>query len=178
MGLALVAMLAAGTLAAAQDVTYNAMPGTDFAKYKTYEWVSVKDGAHPDPIVDQQIEQALDAQLATKGLTKTDADIADLYVPGVGQPGEAARVAGRRDQDPRRQGEPREAAEEHRQGGGEAAEELPTANQEVAGRQLRGRLRLDEHCRQAPARSTFEDERWQRVACSRPGRSGSICRSR
>jgi hypothetical protein len=80
MGLALVAMLAAGTLAAAQDVTYNAMPGTDFAKYKTYKWVEIKGSTYPDQIVDQQIKQALDAQVAAKGFTKTDADTADMYV--------------------------------------------------------------------------------------------------
>ena len=80
LGLALVAMLAVGAVVRAQDVTYNAMPGTDFAKYKTYKWVTIKDGAHPDQIVDQQIKQTLDAQLSTKGLAKTDADTADLYV--------------------------------------------------------------------------------------------------
>ena len=78
-GLAL-AMLAVGSLAAAQDVTYNAMPGTDFAKYKTYKWVAITDGVHPDQIVDAQIKQSLDAQLAKKGFTKTDADTADMYV--------------------------------------------------------------------------------------------------
>jgi hypothetical protein len=78
-GLAL-AMLAVGSLAAAQDVTYNAMPGTDFAKYKTYKWVAIADSIHPDQIVDAQIKQSLDAQLATKGFTKTDADTADMYV--------------------------------------------------------------------------------------------------
>ena len=34
----------------------------------------------PDQIVATQIQQALDAELAAKGLTKTDADTADLYV--------------------------------------------------------------------------------------------------
>jgi hypothetical protein len=66
--------------ATAQDVTYNAMPGADFTKFKTYKWVTVEGAAHPDQIVDQQIKQALDAALATKGLTKTDGDPADLYV--------------------------------------------------------------------------------------------------
>jgi len=64
----------------AQDVTVNSMPGTNFAKYHTYKWVSIEGGAHPNQIVDQEIKQAIDAQLATKGLTKTDADNADLYV--------------------------------------------------------------------------------------------------
>ena len=70
----------AARLAHAQDVTYNAMPGTDFSKFKTYKWVQVEGGMHPDQIVEQQIIQAIDAQLASKGLTKTDDEKADLYV--------------------------------------------------------------------------------------------------
>ena len=72
-------MLAGGTLAA-QDVRYNFMPGTDFSKYHTYKWVSIEGGAHPNQIVDAEIKQSVDSQLASKGLTKTDSDKADLYV--------------------------------------------------------------------------------------------------
>lgn len=68
------------TYAVAQDVRYNFMPGTDFSKFKTYKWVSLKSTVHPDQIVDQQIKQAVDAQLAGKGLTKTDSDDADVFV--------------------------------------------------------------------------------------------------
>ena len=64
----------------AQDVRYNFMPGTDFSKYHTYKWVSIEGGAHPNQIVDAQIRQSVDSQLAGKGLTKTDSDKADLYV--------------------------------------------------------------------------------------------------
>ena len=70
---------AARTLAA-QDVKYNFMPGTDFAKYHTYKWVNIGNGAHPNQIVDAEIKQSVDSQLAAKGLTKTDGDKADLYV--------------------------------------------------------------------------------------------------
>jgi hypothetical protein len=66
--------------AAAQDVTYNAMPGTNFSKYHTYKWVDIAGGAHPNQIVDAEIKQAVDGQLAQKGLTKTDDEKADLYV--------------------------------------------------------------------------------------------------
>ncbi|HTD55797.1 MAG TPA: DUF4136 domain-containing protein, partial [Silvibacterium sp.] len=69
-----VAGLAVCGVLLAQDVSTNSMPGTNFAKYHTYKWVSVEGGAHPNQIVDQEIKQAIDAQLATKGLTKTDAD--------------------------------------------------------------------------------------------------------
>src|SRR5580692_1121281 len=71
-------LLTAGTLAA-QDVRYNFMPRTDFSKYHTYEWVNIA-GAHPDQIMDAEIKQAVDSQLVSKGLTKTDSDKADLYI--------------------------------------------------------------------------------------------------
>ena len=64
----------------AQDVTTNAMPGTDFSKYHTYKWVLIEGAKQPNQIVDAQIKQAVDAQLATKGLTKVAGDKADLYI--------------------------------------------------------------------------------------------------
>ena len=71
-------LVTAGTLTA-QDVRYNFMPRTDFSKYHTYKWVNVG-GAHPDQIVDAEIKQSVDSQLASKGMTKTDGDKADLYI--------------------------------------------------------------------------------------------------
>jgi uncharacterized protein DUF4136 len=65
---------------AAQDVKSNYMPGTDFSKFKTYKWVTINGGERPDQIVDQQIKQAVDTQLASKGLTKTDDEKADMFV--------------------------------------------------------------------------------------------------
>jgi len=76
---AALALCAAGG-AVAQDVTYNAMPGTDFSKYKTYKWVTIDGAQHPDQIIAAQIQQSLDAELAAKGLKKTDAETADMYV--------------------------------------------------------------------------------------------------
>lgn len=72
--------LAVAGILSAQDVKYNFMPGTDFSKFHTYKWITIEGGAHPNQIVDQEIKQAVDAQLAAKGLTKTDSDKADLYV--------------------------------------------------------------------------------------------------
>ena len=66
--------------ASAQDVKYNFLPGTDFAKYKTYKWVRVPKAEYPNQILDAQIMQAIDSQLALKGLTKTEDDGADLVV--------------------------------------------------------------------------------------------------
>ena len=66
--------------ASAQDVKYNFLPGTDFAKYRTYKWVRVPKADYPNQILDAQIMQAIDAQLGLKGLTKTESDSPDLYV--------------------------------------------------------------------------------------------------
>lgn len=67
-------------VATAQDVKSNYMPGTNFAKYHTYKWVIIQGGSHPNQIMDAEIKQAIDAQLAAKGLSKVEADNADLYV--------------------------------------------------------------------------------------------------
>jgi Domain of unknown function (DUF4136) len=75
-----VTFFGAATVAGAQDVGYNAMPNVDFAKYKTYAWVKIKDAGYPDDIADAQVKTAIDSQLAAKGLTKADADSADLLV--------------------------------------------------------------------------------------------------
>lgn len=79
-GLALTLALLVVGGALAQDVRSNYMPGTNFAKYKTYKWVNIEGGSHPNQIVDAQIKQSVDSQLASKGLTKTEGDNADLYV--------------------------------------------------------------------------------------------------
>lgn len=63
-----------------QDVRYNYAEGTDFSKYKTYKWAVTGESNHPDPLTDNQIQQAIDSQLALKGLTKSDGDNADMYV--------------------------------------------------------------------------------------------------
>jgi hypothetical protein len=64
----------------AQSVTYNFAPGTDFSKYHTYKWVTIDGAKYPDQIVDQQIKQAIDQQLAAKGFVKTESDTADMDV--------------------------------------------------------------------------------------------------
>jgi Domain of unknown function (DUF4136) len=64
----------------AQDVSYNFVPGTDFTKYKTYKWVTIAGAEYPNQILDQQIKQSIDSQLAAKGFTKSDGDNIDLLV--------------------------------------------------------------------------------------------------
>jgi len=70
----------ASVAASGQEVRTNYMPGTDFSKYHTYKWVAVEGGAHPNQIVDAQIKQSVESQLMSKGMTKTESSVADLYV--------------------------------------------------------------------------------------------------
>ena len=85
-GTTLIMALVACSLTRGQDVRTNYLPGTDFAKYHTYAWVDevkgVPDvGGHPDQILDAQVKQAVDSQMAAKGFTKVvDGDKADLLV--------------------------------------------------------------------------------------------------
>jgi hypothetical protein len=74
------AFLLVASIASAQDVGYNFDQQADFSKYKTYKWVAVKGAEQPNELVAKQITEAIDRQLATKGLTRTDSDDADLYV--------------------------------------------------------------------------------------------------
>jgi hypothetical protein len=64
----------------AQDVRYNFDSKADFSKYKTYKWVEIKGADHANQLVEKQIRETIEAELATKGLQKTDSDTADLYV--------------------------------------------------------------------------------------------------
>ena len=81
MGLAVlgVSLLTFG-FALAQDVRSNSMPGVDFSKFHTYKWVTIEGAAYPNQIVDAEIKQAVDSQLAAKGLSKVTSDPADLYI--------------------------------------------------------------------------------------------------
>ena len=72
----------------AQDVRYNFDKNADFSKFKTYKWVPIKDADKVNDLVDKQIKDAVDAELATKGLTKVEGDDANLYIgyqPAIGQ---------------------------------------------------------------------------------------------
>jgi len=61
------ALLAMSGAALSQDVKYNYDTTVDFAKYHTYEWVSLPT-AHPDQLIDREIRRDIEAQLADKGL--------------------------------------------------------------------------------------------------------------
>jgi Domain of unknown function (DUF4136) len=72
--------LLVATAAFSQDVRYNFDKNADFSKFKTYKWVTLKDAATVNDLVNKQIIDAVDAELATKGLTKVTDDTANLYV--------------------------------------------------------------------------------------------------
>ena len=76
-----IALLVGGVTAAmAQDVRYDYDKDKDFSKFKSYKWVTIKGADEPDELTGKRIMAAVDAELATKGLTKTDSDTADLYL--------------------------------------------------------------------------------------------------
>jgi hypothetical protein len=62
------------------DVRYNFDRVADFSKFKTYKWVNLKDAAKIDDFRDKHIKDLVDAELARKGMDKTDVDTADLYL--------------------------------------------------------------------------------------------------
>jgi Domain of unknown function (DUF4136) len=76
--MAMLLMVAASAFG--QDVRYNFDKNTDFSKFKTYKWVPLKGAAQVNDLVAKQITDAIDSQLATKGLSKTEGDDADLYI--------------------------------------------------------------------------------------------------
>jgi hypothetical protein len=72
----------------AQDVRYNFAAGEDFSKYHTYKWVQLDGSEKINPLAEQQLKAAVDAEMMKKGLTKTEADNADLllaYQAAIGQ---------------------------------------------------------------------------------------------
>jgi hypothetical protein len=73
-------LLTIASTAFGQDVRYNFDKDTDFSKFKTYKWVVLKGATPVDDLTDKQIKEAIDAQLATKGLSKVDSDDANLFV--------------------------------------------------------------------------------------------------
>ena len=64
----------------AQDVRYNFDKSANFTTFKTYKWVAIKGATPLSDLVDRQVKDAVDAELAKKGLTKSESDTADLYI--------------------------------------------------------------------------------------------------
>jgi hypothetical protein len=80
LSFALIFMTAAVQSTFAQDVRYNFDSSADFSSYKTYKWVDNPNAEKLSDLVDRQLKAAVDAELATKGLTKVDSDDANLYI--------------------------------------------------------------------------------------------------
>ncbi len=78
--LPLVLLLAGADSALAQDVRYNFDKSANFAVFKTYKWVAIKGATPLSDLADRQVKSAVDDELATKGLTKSESDTADLYI--------------------------------------------------------------------------------------------------
>lgn len=58
-------------------------PSANFTQYKTYAWVAQKAdsaGYHLDGLMDQRVREAVNSQLASKGMTLVDAKDADVLV--------------------------------------------------------------------------------------------------
>jgi hypothetical protein len=75
----LLALFVAGS-AAAQDVRFNFDKEADFTKFKTYKWVPIQGATQVNELLDGQIKAAIDAELAKKGLSRVEADNADLLI--------------------------------------------------------------------------------------------------
>jgi hypothetical protein len=74
------AFLLVAAFASAQDVSYNFDQKADFAKFKTYKWVTIPGGEQPDELTAKMIAQAIETQLTAKGLKKAESGDADLLV--------------------------------------------------------------------------------------------------
>ena len=75
MGLLLAAAGCAG-----QPVTTDYSPATRFSEYKTFALVMPPDTGATQQLLNQRVQNAVQAQLAAKGLTLADREHADLYV--------------------------------------------------------------------------------------------------
>jgi len=64
----------------AQEVWYKYSPNANFSNYKTYKWVPIESTDRLDALTDQQLKAAVDAELAKKGLVKTEGAEADLLI--------------------------------------------------------------------------------------------------
>jgi len=78
--LSLALILSGARPAAAQDVRYNFDKAADFSAFRTYKWVQIKDARQLTELADKQVKAAVDAELSKKGLVRSDADNADLFI--------------------------------------------------------------------------------------------------
>jgi Domain of unknown function (DUF4136) len=81
LALSLMLVLAGTSSAFAQDTRFNFDKQANFAGFKTYRWVTIKEAAKPNDLMDRQIKSTIDVELSKKGLTQVDGDgKADLLI--------------------------------------------------------------------------------------------------
>ena len=71
-------LILVGKPASAQQVVFNDMLGTDFLKYHAFQWVQLASQVRLNQIVSQEIIDAVNNTLASKGFTFATGDKADL----------------------------------------------------------------------------------------------------
>jgi len=75
------ALLAAGVgRLPAQGVSYTFDKDADFARFKTYKWVTIKTAQQLDELTTDQLISTVDVELAKKGLAKAESDKPDLLI--------------------------------------------------------------------------------------------------
>jgi hypothetical protein len=72
LGLQVAAVLLLTVTSYAQDVRFNFDQDADFAKYKTFKWVPSNGGSKVNDLLDKQIKSTIEAELAKKGLSKSE----------------------------------------------------------------------------------------------------------
>jgi hypothetical protein len=77
--LPLVICISGAISASAQKIEYSVASGIDFTRFKTYKWRRADKAAYPTTDVDDMFIRTIEAELAKKGLTRTESDEADLY---------------------------------------------------------------------------------------------------
>lgn len=80
LAFSIVLVLLVACAAMAQDIRYNFDKNTDFTKFKSYKWVTLKDATPINDLTERQLKAAVDSELAKKGLNKTDGETADLFI--------------------------------------------------------------------------------------------------
>jgi len=76
----LLVLLCLSGLAMAQQTTYNYAQTANFSNFHTYKWVGIQGAELPNQLLYSQIQNIINGQLASKVLTVTTAEKADLYV--------------------------------------------------------------------------------------------------
>jgi hypothetical protein len=68
------------SLPVGQSTAYDFDKSASFVNFRTYKWVNVPSTEQLDELTAGQLVGTLEVELAKKGLTRTNADSADLYI--------------------------------------------------------------------------------------------------